>query len=122
MQYLPPYSTLTTYGNSNVIQVYEPTLHAILRSLLINVEIDEIWYREKYHDVDAAILIGKFVSAREHYEKIGYFEGRFPRQITVEERWYLDAYADVKEAVRRGRFETGQEHFETDGFREGRLR
>jgi hypothetical protein len=115
-----PYSTLTTYGEGPFVQVLESNLHRILRSILEQVEVDERWYRDKYRDVDEAIASGKFDSAREHYEKTGYFEGRLPRDVVVDEKWYLAAYSDVREALKRGRFSSGQEHFERDGFREGR--
>jgi len=74
-----------------------------------------------YRDVDEAISLGKFDTAREHYVETGYFEGRFPRKILVDEQWYVATYSDVAEAIKRGRFVKAQEHYEKDGYREGRL-
>jgi hypothetical protein len=85
------------------------------------IRLDSDWYLKQYTDVRDAIDRGEFVSAAEHYVKVGYFEHRMPRAIEVEEAWYLEQYPDVREAVANGVFPTGQTHFTHVGFREGRF-
>lgn len=117
------YSSLTRSSGSpdRVVQVREPQLHRLLRSLADNVVVDERWYRARYRDVDDAIEAGELDSAQAHYVLAGYFENRFPREIFVDEEWYLAQYQDVNAALRAGRFENARQHFETEGFNEGRL-
>jgi hypothetical protein len=108
-------------GRGPFVQVAEPELHHILRSALPRVEVDEEWYRQYYGDVGEAIEQGHLASAREHYIAVGYFEGRFPRQIAVDEKWYLSTYTDVADAIRKGKFTSAQDHFEIAGYKEGRM-
>jgi len=117
------YSSLTRSGveGGTYVQIFEPQLHRLLRSLLPDVNVDEDWYRNRYGDVSEAINDGKLSSAREHYVSVGYFEGRLPREILVDENWYLSVYQDVANAVNKGRFESGQEHFDLEGYKEGRI-
>lgn len=117
------YSSLTrsTGRADRYVQVREPQLHQLLRSLLDQVEVDENWYRGRYRDVDSAIRAGDLDSAQAHYVMAGYFENRFPREIFVDEEWYLAQYQDVKAALRAGRFDNARQHFESEGFTEGRL-
>lgn len=123
MTILVPYSTLTSsgYTTGSYVQVKEFYLHGLIRSLLPAIKFDEIWYLKRYRDIADALESGELASARDHYMTVGYFENRFPREITVQERWYLNAYDDVAEALQRGKFENAQQHFEKDGFTEGRL-
>ena len=43
-----------------------------------DVEIDEDWYRMNYPDVDEAIIEATFSSAKDHFLRVGYLEGRLP--------------------------------------------
>jgi hypothetical protein len=118
-----PYSALTrspTKGQA-CVQILEAPLHDLLRSIITSVEVDEAWYRKEYGDVDHAIKNGTLSSAQDHYIRVGYFEGRLPRQYVVDQDWYLKTYADVKEAIKTGHFRSAQEHFDRDGYKEGRL-
>jgi hypothetical protein len=116
------YATLTRpTSRTSFVQVAEPYLHQLLRRLIPSIQVDEGWYRERYGDVDEAIRAGKFDSAQDHYIDVGYFEGRFPRQVVVDEEWYCSAYLDVSQAIRRGQIQSAREHFEKQGFHEGRL-
>lgn len=107
-------------GDGHYVELLEAKLRDLLRLLLVQVEVDEAWYRECYKDVDDAIRAGEMTSGREHYIKAGYFENRFPRHIKVNERWYLQEYPDVAAAIQYGVFTSASQHFERDGFREGR--
>ncbi len=116
------YATLTRPApRTPFVQVAEPHLHQLLRSMIPTIQVDEAWYRKRYGDVDEAILAGKFTSAQEHYIEVGYFEGRFPRQFLVDEHWYCLAYHDVLQAIQSGQIDSARDHFERQGFQEGRL-
>ncbi|HEX3862977.1 MAG TPA: hypothetical protein VHY35_14925 [Stellaceae bacterium] len=103
------------------IEVVEHRFHEVIRRLLKDVHVDEVWYRETYQDVEAAIIGGSLSSAREHYITAGYFEDRFPHWIVVDTAWYLQQNSDVAEGIRVGKIKSAEEHFRIAGFREGRL-
>ena len=119
---LVTYSSLTRSEGvrGTVVRVREALLHALLRSVLTQVRVDEDWYRAAYQDVADAIASGDVASGRDHYIAVGYFEGRFPRQIAVDTEWYLVTYPDVAYALQQGRLDGAQEHFDNEGFHEGR--
>lgn len=124
MSYLVPYSVLVPPAerqDESCLIVSGAELRRLIAGLIIQIVVDEQWYRHRYRDVAEAVDAGHVNSARDHYIEAGYFEGRLPRPVSVDEEWYLEMYPDVAYAVRRGRFENGQEHFDRDGFREGRL-
>jgi len=123
MSQLVTYSSLTRSvgGAGSFIQVREAKLHDLLRSILPSVEVDEVWYRRRYGDVDEAIRLGHVATARDHYVSTGYFEGRFPRPFVVDERWYVTTYPDVAMAIGTGKLKKAQDHFEAEGYKEGRL-
>jgi hypothetical protein len=106
---------------AKVLAIEEAQFHDLIRVALRCIEFDEHWYRQRYRDVDNAVAGGQLGSGFEHYAKVGYFEGRMPRQIVVDEDWYVESYTDVKGAIRRGKVDSAQEHFETYGLSEGRL-
>lgn len=121
---MPPYSYLMSTSGAaggHFVELQETKFLELLRCLLVQVEMDESWYRETYKDVDAAVLAGTLKSARQHYIIAGYFENRFPRPVVVDEAWYLKTYPDVAAAIRSGSFTSATQHFERDGFKEGRL-
>ena len=93
----------------------------LIRLLLRGVDVDEKWYRAAYPDVDAAIRAGELKSAKHHFVKSGYFEGRRAGPVVVDEQWYLAANPDVKESMELGEFRSAQRHFEEHGEKEGRL-
>ena len=101
--------------------VIDEDLVSVIRSALTMVEVDEEWYFGRHPHVAAAVSVGEIASAREHFIRFGYFEGKLPRRIHVDEAWYLEKNLDVAEAVAGGAFESGQEHFEASGAKEGRL-
>ncbi len=119
-----PYSYLmsaTGADNGHYVELQELKFLELLKCLLLQVDVDEGWYRGYYRDVDEAIKAGEIKSARQHYIIAGYFENRFPRPIQVDEKWYLEEYPDVAIAIRNGAFTSATQHFEKDGFKEGRL-
>jgi hypothetical protein len=96
-------------------------LKAVMKSLLRGVNVDEVWYRRVYPDVDQAIRNGSYKSAKHHFVEDGYFEGRRPGVAVVDEDWYLSVYRDVAEGVETGEIISCQDHFESHGEAEGRL-
>lgn len=42
------------------------------------IKIHEDWYRANYKDVEQAVAEKKFPSAQDHFDRIGYLEGRLP--------------------------------------------
>jgi hypothetical protein len=84
-----------------------------------NVIVDAEWYLSQYPDVKEHIP-GQFLSARDHFIRNGYQEGRVPIKPMVDEAWYLTTYPDVAEAVRSGRAKSGFDHFIENGYAEGR--
>jgi hypothetical protein len=108
-------------GDGHYVELTEAKFMELLRCLLVLVEVDEVWYRSTYRDVDEAVKAGEITSGRHHYINAGYFENRLPRRIDVNERWYLEEYPDVAAAIQYGAFPSAAQHFERDGFKEGRL-
>lgn len=96
-------------------------LLTLIGSLLEATPFDEVWYKEKYPDVEQAIAAGTVLSAKDHYLTNGYFEGRWPGPIRVDESFYMSTYPDVAEGIEFGEIELAQMHFEQYGFMEGRL-
>ena len=84
-----------------------------------DVLVDDVWYLSQYPDVKAQIP-GHFRSARDHFIRNGYQEGRVPIKPMFDEAWYLTTYPDVAEAVRSGRMKSGYDHFIENGYGEGR--
>ncbi len=87
---------------------------------IANVEIDEVWYLDRYPDVAKAIEDKILKSATEHYCHSGYFEHRMPYYISVDPSWYVEQYPDVRDAIQNKVFASAQAHFELIGFKEGR--
>src|SRR3954451_4704643 len=82
--------------------------------------VDEEWYLSRYPDVKDAIGSGKFTTARDHFYRCGYHEGRVPRNHLVDEKWYLQTYPDVAAAIKSGRVKSAYDHFMSNGYGEGR--
>ena len=127
MKYLPPFEVLKSYLTITNVQgelmascSYE-ALVQMLRQVIIGVEVDERWYRERYPDIANAIDQGLVQSPRLHFVNDGYFEGRLPFAIRVDERYYLEQNPGIAEYVRKGMLESGQQHFDENGYAEGRL-
>ncbi len=108
-------------STQNFVEVDKHFLFICLRHLLEKIKVDEKWYIKTYPDVQAAIGSGVVSSARDHYNKYGFFEHRMPYRVQVDEKWYVGEYADVREAIAKKHFLSGQLHFDTEGFREGRI-
>ncbi|QRE77261.1 hypothetical protein [Methylobacterium aquaticum] len=96
-------------------------LHDILRGALASIEVDEDWYLERHQDVKLSIEAGSIASAKEHFVKYGYFEGKLPYKIPVDEQYYLRENPDVKSAIKSGSINSAAEHFYSAGAYEGRL-
>jgi hypothetical protein len=85
-----------------------------------NIDLDEVWYLDRYPDVAQAIESKILNSAEEHYCQSGYFEHRMPYYIRVDANWYVEQYSDVRAAIENQVFPSAQAHFELIGFKEGR--
>lgn len=127
MKYLPPFELIrrsieisTVRGELRVNVSYENFV-AILRMMILGIEVNEAWYARTYEDIGSAVQDGVLQSAKQHFVNDGYFEGRLPFPILIDERWYLAENPDVAESVRKGLVDSAQDHFTKDGYREGRL-
>lgn len=127
MNYIPPYSQIKNSFSINsskgevVASIKFDEFEKFIKTLLLAVSVDEIWYRINYPDIDEAIRSGTIESAREHFIRDGYFEGRLPFPMTVDEKWYLSTYEDIGSAVADGVFPSAEEHFVSHGYEEGRV-
>ena len=83
---------------------------------------NEALYLAVNPDVAAAIARKDFVSARQHYELVGFAEGRKGASVPSDwnEAGYLKANPDVAAAVVEGRFMSGYHHYLVAGRAEGR--
>lgn len=108
-------------GAMRIVEVVESRLKEVVSVALMNVVVDEDYYRRMNSDVDAKIRSGELASAHEHYITAGYFEDRLPRSLFVDESWYISQYPDVGDAIKKGAFLSAAQHFGVSGFKEGRL-
>ena len=127
MEDVPPFESLRAMvqisnvrGTLMVSASYDEFI-ALLRRLLIAVDVDEAWYLEQNPDVAAAVSSGAVPSARHHFLLDGYQEGRLPFPIIADAAWYLEQNPGVVDHIRTGRLGSAQQHYEADGYREGRL-
>jgi hypothetical protein len=83
---------------------------------------NEALYLAVNPDAAAAIARKEFVSARQHYELVGFAEGRKGASVPSDwnEAGYLKAQPDVAAAVSEGRFISGYHHYLVAGRAEGR--
>jgi hypothetical protein len=103
------------------IKIEREAFLSFLRTALRGIQVDEVWYRRVYPDVDSAIKDGTYKSAKHHFVENGYFEGRKPSLIVVDEKWYKAAYPDIAEGIELGDIRSAQSHFEDHGYDEGRF-
>ncbi len=82
-----------------------------------NLAFDEVWYRDRYREVDALIKLGKFRSGWDHYTAEGAKEFYNPA-IWFDDRWYQKQYPEVAVAVKAGSLMCGFEHFLMYGARQ----
>ena len=126
MRYLPPFeflkskATTDTVNGQTMVHMSHDLLVEMLRSIIVNIDIDEAWYLQRYPDVASAVKAGTFKSAKDHFVNNGYFEGRMPFQIKVDESYYLNRNPEVAEFVKREQLANGQQHFDENGYLEGR--
>ena len=126
MRYIPPFeylkskATTDTVNGQTMVHMSHDELVEMLRSIIINMDMDETWYMQRYPDVAEAVRAGTFKSAKDHFVNNGYFEGRMPFPIKVDERYYLSRYPELAESIRREVIASGQQHFDENGYLEGR--
>jgi hypothetical protein len=106
-------------GDSSFVVIPYERLKLLLTFFLELVPVDEEWYKATYSDVAEGIAGGTISSAKEHYTRFGYFEGRLPCEPAVDEAWYLSANPDVAEGIPNGGL-SPNEHYQGPGYREGR--
>jgi hypothetical protein len=107
--------------NDGSIELTQDQLFELIRGLLTSIVVDEEWYQVKYPDVAEAVKAGLVRSAKEHFIRSGYFEGRRPGKVLVDDEFYVATYPDAAEGIEFGDFVSAQEHFERHGWTEGRL-
>ena len=103
------------------IAVPRKLLEALLDLYISYWDFDEEWYLEMNPDIKVAVDEGAFLSGRDHFKKIGYFEGRIGYKPYVDVDWYLSTYPDIAEAMLQGTVKDAEEHFRKFGYAEGRL-
>jgi hypothetical protein len=92
----------------------------LLQIAVAQADFNEEGYLAANPDIAAAVRAGTLDSARLHYIRFGFFEGRKGATPAVDERWYLRTYPDVEAGVRTGRVSSAAEHFAVAGASEGR--
>lgn len=127
VRYIPPFEAirdvaeLSQRRGKTIVSFEYEKFTEIVSAMIADVDVDEAWYLGRYLDVAEAISSGKLTSAKEHFVRNGYFEGRLPYKMVVDEAWYLDKNEDVAENVRLGAVASAQAHFDENGYREGRM-
>lgn len=111
--------SLRTNGESVTLNMTE--FRRLVEAIAESIRLNEKWYLQKYPDVKEAVDRGSIASARQHFIKFGFAEGRLPYQPKVDEAWYLKTYSDVADGVKAGRIRSGAQHFLEHGAFEGRL-
>lgn len=127
MNYVPPFEVVKRMamptmikGKSYATLPYDEFVK-LVKLLLRGVEVDENWYLKTYPDVEEAIKVGTFRSAKHHFVEEGYFEGRRPGEMNFDEAWYVATYEDVAASIEIGEIHSAEEHFLMHGYTEGRL-
>jgi hypothetical protein len=97
-------------------------LMEILTEMLKAAPFDEQWYLNQYPDVAQAVESGEIASAREHYIRFGYFEGRLPGLNGFDFQAYCALYPDLEDILVEPESDgKAKAHFIEYGYREGRL-
>lgn len=107
--------------NGDKLSVDLRIFRRLLHTYITLWPFDEEWYSRTYPDVRKAIEDGYFSSAWNHFQRIGYFEGRFPFEPSVDPSWYTATYPDIAGAMVKGLLSDAREHFLEFGYREGRI-
>jgi hypothetical protein len=95
-------------------------LASMIRAAVTCVPVDEAFYLAAYKDVAAAIELGRYRSAREHYVKSGYLENRIPYEFDLDADWYVNVYKDIAAAAAANPSFDARQHFHFKGYKEGR--
>jgi hypothetical protein len=125
--FIPPYQLIANYlgtdprdrGTSKKILVPREFLDILLQFMLKCVDFDEAGYLACNPDVATAVKNREFSSGRQHFTKLGYFEGR-TGGIPVQEDWYLARNPDVAAAKTAHQVESGKMQYRTTGMNEWR--
>jgi hypothetical protein len=96
-------------------------LSASVQLALATVQFDEKWYLSAYPDIQKAIAKGEYQSGLDHYQQVGFYEGRLPQEIEFDEHFYCSTYSDIQRAVEMGTLTSPKIHFLTKGYAEGRI-
>jgi hypothetical protein len=126
--FVPPYNAvLRAIGTSpeefpNQVEV---TVSAKFFKFLLQFAVEHGDFNEKGYlaanpDVEQALKEKKIASAREHYNKSGYWECRRGATPEVDETWYKKVNPDVSAAIRRKAVASAAEHYLLTGVEEFR--
>jgi len=94
---------------------------AMVQLLLGSWPFDETWYLATYPEISDEIRKGRFISARQHFLRYGFFQGRLPCKPKVDAEWYTKSYPDVARGIASRRIRSAEDHYIVFGFREGRM-
>ncbi|MGJ8560380.1 MAG: hypothetical protein ACSHX3_09110 [Litorimonas sp.] len=88
-------------------------------------DFDSSWYLKQYPDIAKSIASGAIESAKSHYIKYGYVEGRLPGFKNVNFEDYIERYPDISSRIGhikgKKREAAALEHFVEYGYKEGRV-
>lgn len=91
----------------------------LVKTILMAVPVDEIWYRTTYPLAEKMISSGTSSSARDHYIEQGYFKNYIPFEIKIDSDWYLSRYSHDRMGIDRGYARSAADHFVRIGYAEG---
>lgn len=83
-------------------------------------ELDEEFYVATHKDIAKAIQSGAYKSARDHFDKGGFLEGRVGTLEGFDPEAYYDLNKDLHKAYSRSDSKALTEHYIKFGFAEGR--
>jgi len=88
-------------------------------------DFDSSWYLKRYPDIAKSIADRVIPSAKEHYVKYGYVEGRLPGFKGADVEKYISMYPDIGNKLvslgRSKRRDAAAQHFVEFGYKEGRV-
>ncbi|GBQ34328.1 MAG: hypothetical protein JJK57_09720 [Komagataeibacter hansenii] len=115
-----PYSVVESSikRQDNAVIIPEAMFRFLITEYLRSLPFDEAAYLKANPDVDAAIHRDEFSSGKEHFTRIGFFEGRDAGGDEFDEKWYLKNNRDVASSVNRGDWSSGEEHWQRIGRNE----
>jgi hypothetical protein len=113
-------------NNNDFVQLSREGFNILLQGYITAEckSFDASWYLEHYPDIGESILNKKCRSARDHYTKFGYLEGRLPGFKNIDLNEYVKRYPDLLKSLAAmkplQRVKAAKKHFIEHGYKEGR--